>query len=56
MEKLPIAAYEVEIVSAVLANRVTVIAAETGAGKSTQVPLMLLDAGFGRREIGRAHV
>lgn len=47
MEKeLPILAYEGQIVSTVRDNQVTVITAETGAGKSTQVPLMLLRAGF----------
>lgn len=45
--ELPILAYEREIAQAVREHPVTVIAAETGAGKSTQVPLMLLRAGFG---------
>lgn len=47
-QELPILAYEEQIVEAVRLHQVTVIAAETGAGKSTQVPLMLLRAGFGR--------
>lgn len=48
-QELPILAYEREIAQAVREHPVTVIAAETGAGKSTQVPLMLLRAGFGGR-------
>lgn len=48
-QELPILAYEREIAQAVRQHPVTVIAAETGAGKSTQVPLMLLRAGFGGR-------
>lgn len=49
MKQLPIHAYEAEIVRTVREHPVTVIAAETGAGKSTQVPLMLLAAGFGKQ-------
>ncbi|MEK7516753.1 MAG: ATP-dependent RNA helicase, partial [Patescibacteria group bacterium] len=49
MEKLPIHAFEAEIVQTVRENPVTVIAAKTGAGKSTRVPLMLLAAGFGKQ-------
>lgn len=44
---LPIDAFEGQIVKTVQENSVVVIAAETGAGKSTKVPLMLLKAGFG---------
>ncbi len=43
---LPIDAFEQEIVQAVRKNRVTVISAETGAGKSTRVPAMLMRGGF----------
>lgn len=43
---LPIEAYEARIVEAVREHRVVVVAAETGAGKSTLVPLMLLRAGL----------
>ena len=43
---LPITAYRDQIVEAVKNNPVTVITAETGAGKSTQVPQYLLDAGY----------
>jgi HrpA-like RNA helicase len=47
-EKLPIKAYEKEIVKMVKAHRVLLIAADTGAGKSTQVPQYLMEAGFDR--------
>ena len=47
--QLPIEVYEEQIVRAARDNQVIVVAAETGAGKSTLVPLMLLRAGFGRR-------
>ncbi|MFA4906420.1 MAG: helicase-related protein, partial [Candidatus Margulisiibacteriota bacterium] len=46
-ETLPIAAYREEIIKAVYENDITVIVAETGAGKSTQVPQFLL-----REDIG----
>lgn len=43
---LPITAFRDQIVEAVKNNPVTVITAETGAGKSTQVPQYLLGAGY----------
>jgi len=43
---LPISSRHQEIVAAVEANQVTIITAETGAGKSTQVPQYLAEAGF----------
>jgi ATP-dependent RNA helicase DHX8/PRP22 len=43
---LPIDSRHQEIVAAVEANQVTIITAETGAGKSTQVPQYLAEAGF----------
>ncbi len=45
-QKLPIAAFRETILEAVNNNSVTVITAETGAGKSTQVPQYLLDEGY----------
>ncbi|KAH8825397.1 P-loop containing nucleoside triphosphate hydrolase protein [Flagelloscypha sp. PMI_526] len=45
--QLPILAMEQEIVECVLLNRVVVIQGETGSGKTTQVPQMLYEAGFG---------
>lgn len=46
IDQLPIAARRHEIVAAVAANQVTIITAETGAGKSTQVPQYLAEAGY----------
>lgn len=43
---LPILAYKDEILSAVDTNQVTIITAETGAGKSTQVPQYLAEHGY----------
>jgi len=45
-ETLPIHAFHGQIVEAVRNNSVVVITAETGAGKSTQVPQYLLDEGY----------
>jgi len=43
---LPIAAFKGEILQSVEKNQVTIIVADTGAGKSTQVPQYLLHAGY----------
>lgn len=43
---LPITARKDEIVAALRANRVVVIAGETGSGKTTQIPKMCLEAGL----------
>jgi HrpA-like RNA helicase len=43
---LPITAFRSRIVDTVKNNAVTIITAETGAGKSTQVPQYLLDEGY----------
>jgi HrpA-like RNA helicase len=43
---LPVYAQRDEIVSTVKTNPVTIITAETGAGKSTQVPQYLLEEGY----------
>lgn len=45
-DELPIAEYREQIVDAVGASQVTIITAETGAGKSTQVPQMLAEQGY----------
>lgn len=45
-QTLPIFQYKSEIVEAVKDNPVVVITAETGAGKSTQVPQFLLEEGY----------
>ena len=46
LDNLPVAARRQEIINAVNANQVTIITAETGAGKSTQVPQFLAQAGY----------
>lgn len=46
IEDLPIFSYKTAIVEAVDTNQVTIITAETGAGKSTQVPQYLADHGY----------
>ncbi len=43
IESLPIAEYRDEIILAAMSHRVIVVRAETGAGKSTQVPQFLLE-------------
>ena len=48
-ETLPIAARSKEITEAILNNQVVVISGETGSGKSTQLPLIALQAGIGTR-------
>jgi ATP-dependent helicase HrpA len=52
-KELPISAKRDEIVAAIKAHPVLVIAGETGSGKTTQIPKMCLEAGFGvRAQIG----
>ena len=48
-ESLPIAARAEEITKAITENQVVVISGETGSGKSTQLPLIALQAGIGVR-------
>lgn len=43
---LPISAFRDEIVDSVASNLITIIVAETGAGKSTQVPQFLIEEGY----------
>ncbi len=45
--ELPISSRKDEIVAAIRANPVVVIAGETGSGKTTQIPKMCLEAGLG---------
>ncbi len=44
---LPITARKDDIVAAIRANQVVIIAGETGSGKTTQIPKMCLEAGLG---------
>ena len=46
-EDLPITAHKDEILSALVAHQVIVVAGETGSGKSTQLPKICLEAGRG---------
>ena len=48
-EDLPICARRAEIIAALRAHQVVVVAGETGSGKTTQLPKMCLDAGLGVR-------
>jgi ATP-dependent helicase HrpA len=45
--QLPITARKADIVAAIRANQVVVVAGETGSGKTTQIPKMCLEAGLG---------
>ena len=45
--ELPIFDHAEEITSAIQRHQVTVVSGETGSGKSTQLPLMCLQAGYG---------
>lgn len=46
-EQLPITPRKDEIVAAIRAHQVVIIAGETGSGKTTQIPKMCLEAGLG---------
>ncbi|MHA2789154.1 ATP-dependent RNA helicase HrpA [Corynebacterium sp. S7] len=48
-EQLPVSARRDDIMSVIRDNQVVIIAGETGSGKTTQIPKMLLDLGRGRR-------
>lgn len=45
-EVLPVFAYKETIINSVANNQITIITAETGAGKSTQVPQYLVENGY----------
>ena len=46
--ELPVREYHQAIVDAVDTHQVTIITAETGAGKSTQIPQYLAEHGYNR--------
>ena len=51
--QLPITAAKDEILHAILTHQVVIVAGETGSGKTTQLPKMALEAGFGvKAQIG----
>lgn len=47
-EQLPVSAYRDDIAAAIRDNQVVILAGETGSGKTTQLPKILLDLGRGR--------
>jgi len=47
-EALPVSARRVEIADAIRDHQVVVVAGETGSGKTTQLPKILLELGYGR--------
>lgn len=47
--ELPITAHRRSLLELVAAHRVIIVCGETGSGKSTQLPKILLEAGLGRR-------
>ena len=47
-EGLPVSARAAEIVDLIINNQIIVIAGDTGSGKTTQIPKMCLQAGFGK--------
>ena len=46
--ELPVVQAKAEIQAAISANQVVIVAGETGSGKTTQLPKMLLELGYGR--------
>ncbi len=48
-ETLPVSLRREEILATLAAHKVVVLTGETGSGKTTQLPKMLLEAGYGRR-------
>lgn len=48
-ESLPVSQRREEIVKAIQTHQVVIIAGETGSGKTTQIPKMCLEAGYGRK-------
>lgn len=48
-EELPVSARHEDIAQAIREHQVVIIAGETGSGKTTQIPKICLELGFGRR-------
>lgn len=48
-EELPVSARHEDIAQAIKEHQVVIIAGETGSGKTTQIPKICLELGFGRR-------
>jgi len=48
-EQLPVSGARDEILAVIAAHRTFVLVGETGSGKTTQLPKLLLEAGYGRR-------
>ncbi len=49
-DKLPVLAYKEEIIGSLKTNQVTIIAGETGSGKTTQLPKFCLEASLGKSQ------
>ena len=47
--ELPISAWRAEIERSVRTSQVTIVSGDTGSGKTTQLPKMLLELGLGAR-------
>lgn len=50
--ELPVVQAKAEIQAAIVAHQVVIVAGETGSGKTTQLPKMLLELGYGRAAQG----
>ena len=50
--ELPVVQAKAEIQAAIIAHQVIIVAGETGSGKTTQLPKMLLELGYGRAAQG----
>ena len=50
---LPVAKHKEKIQDAIKNHQVVIVASETGSGKTTQIPKMLLEMGYGRKEGNR---
>lgn len=55
-ESLPVSARREDIAQAILANQVVIVCGETGSGKTTQLPKLVLTLGRGRGAGGRGWI